>query len=69
MLSRRSIGFSVLIVVCVDPMASASIAGTAGASMAQVWDREGAYWHTWLKVVNAWQVIGGMCGRLEQPGR
>jgi ketosteroid isomerase-like protein len=24
--------------------------------------------HTWMKVGNTWQIIGGMCGRLTLPG-
>jgi Domain of unknown function (DUF4440) len=24
--------------------------------------------HTWLRVGSTWQIIGGMCGPLEQPG-
>jgi ketosteroid isomerase-like protein len=25
--------------------------------------------HTWMRVGNTWQIIGGMCGRLTQPER
>ena len=25
--------------------------------------------HTWMRVGNTWQIIGGMCGRLTQPAK
>jgi hypothetical protein len=25
--------------------------------------------HTWMKVGNTWQIIGGMCGKLEPPAK
>jgi hypothetical protein len=32
-------------------------------------DEESKITHTWLKVGDTWQIIGGMCGRLAQPAK
>lgn len=32
-------------------------------------DQVSKFTHTWMRVGSSWQIIGGICGRLTQPGK